>query len=303
MAAEPPSPPPSAASFEESCSLFDDSTTSYTPFSVDEKAISSTTTTDSKSAEDGSFRLCIKWNKRKKFCTIELDHQNANSNSSKLKLHQLKAIACSKLLTPQEIKRIKDINGEVKLSLVRNVENQQLVELKNDGDVQMLRANDTVEVTAGNVKSGDSKGISSSVVRWFWFDDDGKWKAYTSDISTQMETALVAGKSAVTILNGLYCIRFSSREQLRPSTQKTRRCLRGTWFWTADSGALVPYEEAVATKLEAAYTELQSDTNKSATKKVAVDTERYCVVNKDESATQFNNSSSNARKVQRGYSE
>jgi len=168
------------------------------------------------------------------------------------------------------------------------------VEIKDDTDVQKLVNGDSVELV---LKADNSYiSISSSLVRWFWWDDDNKWKVYKNDESAQLEQSFLSGETSVTFKTD-YLIDFTNRTQTRVLTGKSRNIIRGIWFWKADSGYLVPYDEQVAAQLEQAYNDMQ---NKTGQKLVTIDTERYCVV-QFKSVTQRTKTGTSVRQVVRGF--
>lgn len=50
-----------------------------------------------------------------------------------------------------------------------------------------------------------SANFPSNMVRWFWWDDDSRWKPYNKGDSDLIEAAYVGGKvDSVSLAGGLY---------------------------------------------------------------------------------------------------
>jgi len=131
------------------------------------------------------------------------------------------------------------------------------LQIQDNYDVEQLVGGDSIELVLKTIENANI--IPSSLVRWFWWDDDNKWKVYSKESSSELEQAFVCGEKTMKIEKD-YVVDFTARTQTRVLTSKTRKIIRGSWFWKADSGFLVPYDEKVATQLEQAYTVIQGTT-------------------------------------------
>lgn len=175
------------------------------------------------------FRVRAKFNKTTKYITI------TNFTFSHLKSQLIRKFPkCIKSNDEDSKTQFFLVQGNGKLELISDTEVQQLVE-DNVIEIVMSVSATTVNFT-----------MPASLVRWFWWDDDQKWKIYGQPESDTIEKAFVSRSTdKLSLVNGLYSISISGRTQIRPNTGKVRKIIRGTWFWTADSGTLVPYDEKV----------------------------------------------------------
>jgi hypothetical protein len=62
--------------------------------------------------------------------------------------------------------------------------------------------------------------------RWYWKDDDGKWKKYPKLDSDLIEITSQTGNNKVKILDGAYEVSVNNREQRKTIGGSTRKVMR-----------------------------------------------------------------------------
>jgi len=138
----------------------------------------------------------------------------------------------------------------------------------------------------------------TTYAHWFFLNDDKKWHPFQDEDNEDCEKQFKSGAPSTTLKSGLYVIHFSSRLQVRPSTGKTRKIVRGTWFWIApNSKLLIPYPENIAMHLEEAFQQVKSSNSPL---KVLTENGRYVILEPTKS-TQYNSNEQNPIAVRRGW--
>jgi len=229
------------------------------------------------------FRIKLQYNNKVRYTTL-----------TQAKYSMLSASAIRKYPTC-----VKSNDTSLKLQFFVTKGNVKL-EIADDAGVQKLEEDDVIQISSQSVVPSLST-FPTNLARWYYWDDDNKWKPYTKSDSDLIEQAFTSGTTDKLTMHGTYTITISARTQVRPTTGKQRAIIRGTWYWTADSNSMVPYDENIAAKLETAYQDLTARNDQTGSKQVDVDTTRYCTV-KLSGTIQYNRSYGTARVVKRGSS-
>eukprot|EP01120_Amphizonella_sp_Union-15-10_P001142 TRINITY_DN11193_c0_g1_i1.p1 TRINITY_DN11193_c0_g1~~TRINITY_DN11193_c0_g1_i1.p1 ORF type:complete len:412 (-),score=102.42 TRINITY_DN11193_c0_g1_i1:49-1284(-) len=138
--------------------------------------------------------------------------------------------------------------------------------------------------------------MEHSIVRWFWKDDESLWNPYTNELSEQIEVAYLAGATTLRLQSKPYELNLKRRIQTNVLSGFKRDLLRGTWFWLENNGTFQPFEEAIATRLEAAY-----QTRNFGSKIDHGDGNRYSIIELDGTGNQFTILIGSSRPIRRGY--
>jgi len=164
----------------------------------------------------------------------------------------------------------------------------------------MIRLLKTFVFTSNDEKPNAQQSSKiNAYAHWFYLNDENKWSPFRDEDNQDAEKQFKSGAPSTTLKEGLYVLHFSSRLQVRPSTGKTRKIVRGTWFWTLpNTRLLIPYGENIAMHLEEAFHQVKSSNSPL---KVLTENGRYVIIEPTKS-TQYNSNEQNAIVVKRGWS-